>query len=412
MRKLIGFLLLFFSVLACREPLLDSLPRFMREQDRFARDARGGKDSIGPEKPREQDVPAYVPSLYATALHFRDSVNWRTDSLGQADILFFKDGELVLQVSVESPPDPERHRIWDGHLWSDSTDGRETVVLCDGEERFRFEGEEHLQGFLLMDGNVHTLGQHPGRDGFCYRINGEAVFDSPKGSVLGSPSDPEWRGGALNRDGNSVYYCYCLPVAQNGREYHVMRGGEPYLTLPSSTSDALLDVRVHRDTVHRVERRGTYLYLIAGGEETYLNIHAPYVLSCKLIPYGEGLTAKGRSLPGGITCHNWFYDRSSGVICRVANGQSERGQLVLLPNNWAFADIGLDGQVQNLLLEREEPPLPEGDFSLTTPLSLFVSDEHYAFALTDRSGSKHVIVSSLGEQSYSFNGYFTSVRIE
>ena len=140
MRKMIGFLLLLLAAAACRDPLLDSLPRFMREQDRFSRYAREDekKDTtqrLFPKKKRdtvpEPAVPEYVPSVYATAFHFRDSVNWRKDSLGRADLLFFKDGEQVLRIPVTSPPDPERHRIWDGHLWSDYTDGHETMVLCD-----------------------------------------------------------------------------------------------------------------------------------------------------------------------------------------------------------------------------------------------------------------------------------------
>jgi hypothetical protein len=405
MRKLIGFLMLFLAAAACRDPLLDSHPRFMREQDRFARDARKGekRDRDSLLKP---DVPHHVPSLYATAFHFRDSVNWRKDSLGRVDLLFFKDGEQVLQVPVDSPPDPERHRIWDGHLWSDSTDGRETVILCDGKEQFRFDGEEHLQGFLLLNGDVHTLGQRPGRGGFCYRINGQAVFESASGSVLGSPSDPQWRGGALAVDEGDVFYAF-----KDGR-YQIMQGGEPFHTLSGGSANTLLDIRVHRKTPYWIERRGTSLFWIAGEKETYLNLFAPSVVSCQLIPYGDTLTVRGRTQTSGPTSLNWFYIPSSHTIRHVFNGQSVRGQGVLLNDYWVFADLDADGNVLQLAGSHEWPPIPSGEYQLTTPLDLFMSETHRAAALTDATGQDHVILSDLGRQSYSFNGYFTSVRIE
>lgn len=411
MRKLIGFLSLFFLAVACRDPLLDSLPRFMREQDRYARGGRPGgqRDSLLPVTPPEPEAPPepeYVPSVYATAIHFRDSVDWRKDSLGKADLLFFIDGKQVLSIPVKTPPDPERLRVWDGHLWSDTTDGHETVVLCDGEERFRYEGEEHLQGFLLLNGNVHTLGQHPGRGGFCYRINGEAVFDAPRGSVLGNPSDPEWRGGALFLDGEEVYYCY------TDGDYHVMRGGELFQTLPADASADILDLRVNGQNLHRVEKRGSSLYWIAGEKKVTLKVFAPSVISCTIVPYGDTLTVRGRTLPTVSNCVNWFLNPASGVIYPLASGQSARGQLVLTKENWAFADMDASGRVLRLDGTHKQLILPDGEYRLATPLDLFVSEEHCAVALTSGNGRTHVVLSDLGQESYYFNGYFTSVRIE
>lgn len=409
MRKLLGFLLLFLAASACRDPLLESLPRFMREQDRFAREARQGghrKDTLQPDNPLEPELPEYVPSVYATALHFRDSVNWRKDSLGQADLLFFIDGRKVLQVPVATPPDPERHRIWNGHLWSDYTDGHQTVVFCDGQEQFRFDGEEHLQGFLLINGDVHTLGQHPEKGGFCYRINGEAVFESARGSVLGSPSDPEWRGGALSLNGKDVFYSY------SDGDYHIMRGSKPFRTLAAGTTGTLLDLRAQGQTVYRVEKRNGSLYWIAGETEISLNVHLPSVISCQIIPFGDTLTLKGRTHAGGTTCLNWYKDPSTHTVRPVIRAQSARGQLMLLKESWAFADVDAAGTVLQLARDRDWPPLPAGEFQLATPLDLFVSENYCAVALTSVSGSTHIIQSDLGEQSYTFNGYFTSVRIE
>jgi hypothetical protein len=279
-------------------------------------------------------------------------------------------------------------------------------VFCDGQEQFRFDGEEHLQGFLLINGDVHTLGQHPEKGGFCYRINGEAVFESARGSVLGSPSDPEWRGGALSLNGEDVFYSY------SDGDYHIMRGSKPFRTLAAGTTGTLLDLRAQGQTVYRVEKRNGSLYWIAGETETSLNVHLPSVISCQIIPFGDTLTLKGRTHAGGTTCLNWYKDPSTHTVRPVIRAQSARGQLMLLKESWAFADVDAAGMVLQLARDRDWPPLPAGEFQLATPLDLFVSENYCAVALTSVSGSTHIIQSDLGEQSYTFNGYFTSVRIE
>lgn len=413
MRKIVCFLLLFPLALACRDPLLDGVPRYMREQGRFPREGREDKED--PQEPGAPETPGYVPSVYATALHFRDSADWRKDSLGMADLLFFKDEKLVLTLPVESPPDPECHRIWGGHLWTDFTDGRETVLFRDGREAFRFDGEERLRGFLVQNGKVHTLGQRPGRDGFCYRINGEAVFDSPRGSVLGSPSDPEWPEGALTLDGEDVYYCYGVPITLKDRivrEYHVMRGSLPFKTIPAGTSDILYDLRISGGQVVRVERQGSSLYWIEGDTQRPLNVPYADVVSCKLVRFSQSVSVRGTSHTGLTSCLNWYFIPPVNFFQAVVTGQSERGQLVLRDGGWAFADTAPDGRVLRLVWGHGGPDLPEGDYRLATPRDLFVSGEYAAVALTGQGGESHVIVSDRGKMHYSFNGYFTSVRIE
>lgn len=402
MRKLFGFILL-LGLTACQEPLLESLPRYMREQDRFSRAAREGQspaDTLDPQEPvePEEPEPEYIPSIYATALHFRDSL---------AELLFFKDGELLLQRPEKTPPDPERHRIWGGHLWSDSTDGHETVIFCDGEERFRFPGEEHLQGFMLVGEDVHTLGQHPGRDGFCYRINGNAVFESSRGSVLGSPSDPDWPGGALALDGEDIYYSYRVD-----QEYRVMKGAELYKTLPTGAPDALYDLRVHAGEVVRVEKRGSEIYWVAGERECTLRLFYPSLISCKLALIDDTVTVRGSNRAGGTTCRNWFFYPSQNLVRPMVNGESVRGCLVVRNQHWAFADLAPDGRFLTLTCEPEIPATPEGDYTLADPRGLYVTDAHCALALTSREGNTHAVLSDLGVTTYNFNGYFTSVRIE
>lgn len=405
MRKLIGLLSL-VCAFSCHEPLTESLPRFMREQGRLPR-SEAGDTSARPTLPPEPSLPEYVPSVYATALHFRDSVNWRLDSLGAADVLFFKDGQLVLRQSVPSPPDPERHRIRNGQLWTDYTDGNETVILCNGIERFRYPGEEQLRGFLLVDGDVHTLGQRPGNGGFSYRINGEAVFSRDKGSVLGSPSSRAWGGGALYRDGDAVYYSYRI-----GRDYHVMKGAETFRIIPAAPSHTLYDLKVCGGHLWRAEKHTSTLMLICDDREVSLGAVASELVSCQLIPSGDQATVLGKSRMSNGRYSFWQapFDTGLPVIRSVA--QSSRSELCYLDPDVLLADVNPEGFIQQLLLNTVQLGVPANVYTRPLPPTLFLSKSHYAAALTQEGMGPHLLLHDGKEDFLSFNGYFTSVLIE
>lgn len=406
MRKLIGLLCLVCAV-SCHEPLVESLPRFMREQGRTARREPGDTSARPTPAPGPPPLQEYVPSVYATALHFRDSVNWRLDSLGAADVLFFKDGQLVLQQPVPSPPDPERHRIWDGHLWSDYTDGNETVLLCDGVERFRYPGEEQLRGFLIVDGAVHTLGQRPGSGGFSYRINGEAVFSRDRGSVLGSPSSRAWRGGALYRDGEDIFYSYRI-----GRDYHVMKGAETFRIIPASASHTLYDLKVRGGHLWRAEKHSSTLLLICDDQEVSLSVVASDILSCQLVPYGPQAAVLGKSRMANGRFSFWQAPFDTGIPVIRSVGQTSRSELCYLDPDALLADAHPDGLLQQLLYNSVNLGVPAGVYSCPLPLALFLSRSHYAAALTQEGSGPHLLLHDGKEDFLSFNGYFTSVLIE
>ena len=389
MKKMLALGLLLGAVISCRDPLFDSLPRYMREHGRTLPSSGGGaapKDTAQNPSPQEPPAPP-EPSVYVTAFHYIDTENWETDSLGAAELLFFKDQELLLRLPVETPPDPERHRIWDGRLWTDVTDGFLTRVFRDGEEMFRYDGQEQLRGFLIKDGEVHTLGQRPGREGLCYRINGREVFSSTTGTVLGSPSDPEWESGALTPDGDWVYYTY----KADGNYY---------------------DFRVKEGEVLQAYRKGNVYYLKTGEKEQALNAAGSLVISCKLVPFGADVVLRGISRTSSTDFLFWYFDTSIPGIRNRISGKSARSGMVLQEDGWLFADTAADGSIGSLWLSGEKLDMPEGTYYLATPQCLFYKDGHYAAALSGRGGSKHTVVYDGKALAYSFNGYFTSVKLQ
>ena len=408
MKRLLAFGLLLAAVISCRDPLFDSLPRYMREHGRTLPSYGGTSSTDSTQEPSPLEPPAPPdPSVYVTAFHYTDTENWETDSLGAAELLFFKDEELLLRLPVETPPDPERHRIWDGSLWTDATDGFLTRVFRDGEEVFRFDGQEQLRGFLIKDGEVHTLGQRPGRDGLCYRIDGREVFSSPKGTVIGSPSDPEWESGALTPDGEEVYYTY-----KADGNYYVMQGSKYHQVIYERSADAFYDFRVKDAQVLQAYRKGDVYYLRTGERELALNASGSRVTSCKLVPFGADVVFRGVSRISSEDFLFWYFDTSLPGIRNRISGKSARSGMVLQEDGWLFADAAADGTLLGLNLSGEKADMPQGTYYLATPQCLFYKDGHYAAALSGRDGSKPTVVYDGKALTYSFNGYFTSVKLQ
>ena len=168
----LSLLLLSLALVSCQQALFPNPPRSQTL-------GRGG--TVSREDTTTVSVPPDdpLPDLYATALCFPDD----TASLAY-DVVLFKNGQEVLRVPFQGRPEPERHRICQGRLWTDEWDGSEMVVRCDGKERFRYVGDELYRGFLVVNGIVYTLGQRQGRDGLSFRINGEERFSAPSGTIL------------------------------------------------------------------------------------------------------------------------------------------------------------------------------------------------------------------------------------
>ena len=288
------------------------------------------------------------------------------------------------------------------------------MLSCDGIERFRYEGEELLRGFFIKNGDVHTLGQHPG-EGFCYRINGEAVYSSPKGTLLGSPSSPEWRGGAFSPDGEDLYYCYSLPVQiKEGtrREYHVMKGDTPYRLIPAGTADAIYDLRVKDGRVYRLERRLSSLYLAEDDQAQLINAPAVSFVSGHLIPWSIGLTALGINRLSSASVRLWYFDPEQETSVSLSAATSDKSRILMSGDRWLMADASADGLVLRLQFPDKESLFLKESFRYATPLCLFLSDREAAAALSHNTGNRHLLYHNGAPQSFSFNGYFTSVIVE
>lgn len=393
MRKWILLFLFSGTLVSCRKPLFDP-PRHTYNP------GRGKQESA--REGEEPPPPASSHEVWQTALCFPDSVEWRKGYTEGAGLLLLKSGipQKVLPAGPQVTAD--HHRFQAGHLWSDYTDGFSTVVCCDGEERFRFAGEEHLQGFTVLDGAVHTLGQFPG-GGFCYRIDGQPVFTDNAGSLLGRATDPDWPGGAFS---DGTYYTYSVPIMLNGqpaREYKVMHGGNLVKVLPPQNGIQVLDVRVLGTQVFRLEKRGAQLYFAS--DKKLQTIPAG---GQSLVKVDEEILVKGYTK--GKPNQYWMRGMTGLRYCFQSNREIQS----LFVDKRLKAAIVLDSEGCVLIadVEDELTTFPAETYVLKMERCAAFRDDCFALALTADYGNEHLV--QIGDKAVpvQFNGYFTGIYFE
>lgn len=225
-RCLIPLLLL---VLSCHKPLLP---------------AEGGRrDETDPHASHEEyREPESIKSILISGVEYPQGYDWVLDSgfgSTSAWILMFEGSQEVLRFPAGngSPwsPDPDGHRIWNGHLYTFATAGNETVIGRDGAEILRYEGAESIRGFAVDGGKILTLGQKEG-GGFSLRLDGKAVFFSESGFVQGSLDRGIPRSGALFRDNGHWYFSFI----DNGRLHLVQDNAEVDIPEANPPADAVV----------------------------------------------------------------------------------------------------------------------------------------------------------------------------
>lgn len=360
---------------ACHKPLTWETPRYMREQDRFAKYAQ----EAPPAAEGQPGETAPSRHLYVTAF-------------SGDDIVLLRDFEEIARAAAGDNPDPDRHRALGGHLWSDAIDGKETVVFRDGEEYLRWAGEELFTGFTLLDGVLYTLGQRPGNQGFCYRADGKEVFSDAGGRIAGTSVGQQWDG---------IYYCYGIPI-QHGNsttwEYRIMKGAETIRTLADDSVGAVLDIRVFNGLVFRVERQGENVcYVSPRGSFNY----GP-ASKASIVKIGTDVCVRGYN-PSGTAC---WYRYNLKVLAW------ENCSEMLFDGSYRAWWREEDGRIVSLFVKEKAIDIEPGRYSMATPLCAGFFGGTFCAALTDAIGEEHLIVTDTSATPLHMEGTITSLRLE
>ena len=185
----------------------------------------------------EYREPETLKSILVSGVEYPQGYDWVQDSGSrstQAWLLMFEGSQEVLRFPVGNgtlwTPDPDSHRIWDGHLYTFAIDGNETVIGRDGAEVLRYDGAESIRGFAVEGGHIVTLGQKEG-GGFSLRLDGKAVFFSENGFVQGSLDCGVPRSGALFQDKGHRYFTYIdndrLHLVEDNTEVSIPEAAPP-----------------------------------------------------------------------------------------------------------------------------------------------------------------------------------------
>ena len=284
-------------------------------------------------------------TVYVTAVEYPDGYDWRADvekGSVKCSLVVYADDVPVMKVPAgdeyEVSPDPDMHRMSDGHLYTDYSTDSETVIKKDGKEIFRYSGREMICGLLTEGEDVYTLG-HPRRgEGFTYRKNGDVIVERNGGRSFAS----------LYRDGTSICFAFCEPILSQKdtlyRYYHVSDGNV-------SQTAVREDIRKVWDVISH-EGEVCYLASVTGVSSpvlfrsgTMVALDMPQnseMLACRLMAEDghicvEGLYVRpGRSVTSGLwdeAGRSDLFDEGMTVssicmngdgVCCVLNGASSR----------------------------------------------------------------------------------------
>ena len=125
---------------------------------------------------------------YVSAFDYPLGYDWKADpdrGAVRCSLIVFKEDVPILKVPVGDKycvsPDPDMHRIIDGHLYTDYSTDASTIIKKDGKQLIEYLCPEMIHDFQVINGQVHTLGHSRKGGGFTSRINGEPVLERDSG---------------------------------------------------------------------------------------------------------------------------------------------------------------------------------------------------------------------------------------
>ena len=137
---------------------------------------------VGPNVPDPSNV------CYLTAVDYPPGYDWRSDpgdGSVKSNLMLFADGIPVLKIPVGKEymvsSDQQRHRVLDGHLYTDYTDSVHTVVKKDGRLLYSYDCAETVDLMLVRKGKAHTLCTPLAGGGFRYRVDGQLMLERSTG---------------------------------------------------------------------------------------------------------------------------------------------------------------------------------------------------------------------------------------
>lgn len=341
--------------------------------------------------------------FYVSAVSFPSSYDWRRDTAFGATactLKLYRGKERLLSV-VAGPSNrissaPDRHHIINGSLYTDYADYKGTSVKCNGKEIANWKEAEILQGLLLKDGTLHTLGRGLSSKSFTYRRNGSPVLKIDGGELFGGfQTDTYGPTGAIYEDGGSL--CFAYKTVQNGmKAAYLVKDGEPELLMSKPGAEYIDIKQMDGGTAlyYKENKKAIYTY---NGTGINLNPNGNRVWDS-----GEVLMFKG--LPSVVGGFHYMNDGSTGfgigahyTIMHLRGG-----------SDYCYFDLA-KGTVQSF--DRTRAGWEKYYFLNHNCASLLGND--LAAVLTPRNGPGNPFLAFRGDTTYyKLHGFLSGLAVE
>lgn len=390
--------LLLVAALAACDPLEPGIVSFRSRSDRGPHQPGGGRpagllpDGPGPLPDFKTDT-----TLFFSAVRFPDGYDWQRDTAYGSvpfELLLYKDFEPVLTLPSGADacftPDPDRHHLLSGHLYTERMVDGETRIGRDGVELFRFPGREYLIGLLEDGEDLYTLSRPAKGSGFAYRKNGEVLLRRTDGTPFGDLNIPAFGAtGALYRDQEAV--CFCFFTGRDAeKQFHAVQDGQERRLTGLQAGIFVLDLRLRQgqDLVLETTHRG---YWMDEG---------------RIWPQLPGFAVSGRFADGAGGSFSGYMDETGGPhrLC------GEEATLYRTPQGAFAVSVDKGGTVRWYGPESGQEPLP---CHFLTPACASFAGGVPRLALTPRDTRRRPFVrTGTRVQEVDVNGYVSGLAVE
>ena len=240
------------------------------------------------------DPSPMSPSLtFVSAFDYPDGYDWRSDpdrGHVKCSLVVFREGLPVLKVPVGNEysvsPDPDMHRIIDGQLYTDFSDGTETLLKKNGKPVLSYPGAEMICDMKVKGSDIYTLGHSRTGQGFALRLNGSVLLSREAGYTFER----------ILIEDTEVSVAFAEPIVSSSgtvERYYVMRGGKVTQIALRDDIKQVWDVAVYGEEIY-------YLASLTG-------VQAPVLVS------SQGMTTL--QMPSSMTVVSCRMNILEGGIC-------------------------------------------------------------------------------------------------
>lgn len=210
-----------------------------------------GDDKNGVWNGPAADPSPMSPSLtFVSAFDYPDGYDWRSDpdrGHVKCSLVVFREGLPVLKVPVGNEysvsPDPDMHRIIDGQLYTDFSDGTETLLKKNGKPVLSYPGAEMICDMKVKGSDIYTLGHSRTGQGFALRLNGSVLLSREAGYTFER----------ILIEDTEVSVAFAEPIVSSSgtvERYYVMRGGKVTQIALRDDIKQVWDVAVYGEEIY------------------------------------------------------------------------------------------------------------------------------------------------------------------